>query len=153
MIFKYSKASFLHVASLTAFFFNPKDMKLKVWSHINISAAVFIKVFFPPLDLGWFCLRLSLWSFAGAGLAYSHRETTSRQRAQTSKGHGGHRGVTTDSSVCRVHAVCWRRTKTPRSCMTQELCENRMSRNMFITRTGTTWTIRFPPFKACWCKN
>lgn len=35
--------------------------------------------------------------FPGAGLAHAHREAAPRQRAQTSEGHCGHRGVTARS--------------------------------------------------------
>lgn len=75
-----------------------------------------------------------LFSFSGAGLAHSHRETTSRKRAQTSKGHRRHRGVigaarhllaetsssTLLASAFRVNTICWWWTESLRSCMIQD---------------------------------
>lgn len=91
-----------------------------------------------------------LFSFSGAGLAHSHRETTSRKRAQTSKGHRRHRGVIGAISWLRLPAaLCfplpfgliqsagdgqslWGAAwfKTP-CCLSNMLCENWIAPNTF----------------------
>lgn len=109
--------------------------------HETINGSVFHTTAFLLLSffsaLRFLCRQI-FWffrfSFSGAGLAYSHRETTSRKRAQTSKGHRRHRGVigaashllaetsssTLLSSAFRVNTICWWWTESLRSCMIQD---------------------------------
>lgn len=116
-------------------------------SHDCLSSTLFFSALrFLCRQIFWFFL----FSFSGAGLAHSHRETTSRKRAQTSKGHRRHRGVIGAISWLRLPAaLCfplpfgliqsagdgqslWGAAwfKTP-CCLSNMLCENWIAPNTF----------------------